>query len=81
MEQVSKKIAIITGATGGIGQEFVKILTKESLDEIWVIGRNAERLNALRQQLGEKVVPLCKDLEDTQELREWRQPPIFLLMK
>lgn len=68
MEQTSKKIAVITGAAGGIGQEFVKILTKEPLDEIWVIGRNAEKLKALRGQLGEKIIPVCKDLTDEQDL-------------
>ena len=35
-----KKIAIITGATGGIGQEFVRQLLKEELDEIWAVARN-----------------------------------------
>lgn len=57
-----KKIAIITGASGGIGQIFVRELTKETLDEIWVIGRNQERLFALKKEFGEKIVPICKDL-------------------
>lgn len=65
---MEKNIAIVTGATGGIGQEFVKLLARESLDEIWVVGRNAERLNALREQFGEKIIPVCKDLTDEQEL-------------
>lgn len=43
-----KNIAIITGATGGIGQIFVRELNKESLDEIWVIGRSQERLLKLK---------------------------------
>ncbi len=61
-----KKIAIITGASGGIGQIFVRELAKEMLDEIWVIGRNQERLLALKKEYGEKIVPICKDLaEDT----------------
>lgn len=61
-----KKIAIITGASGGIGQIFVRELAKETLDEIWVIGRNHERLLALKKEYGEKIVPICKDLaEDT----------------
>lgn len=59
-----KKIAIITGASGGIGQIFVRELTKEALDEIWVIGRNQERLLALKKEFGEKIVPICKDLTD-----------------
>lgn len=57
-----KKIAMITGASGGIGQIFVHELAKETLDEIWVIGRNQERLLALKKEYGEKVVPICKDL-------------------
>ncbi len=39
-----KKIAIITGAAGGIGKEFTRIFAKETLDEIWVIGRNQKNL-------------------------------------
>lgn len=57
-----KKIAIITGASGGIGQIFVRELKKEALDEIWVIGRNEERLLALQKEFGEKIVPMSKDL-------------------
>lgn len=57
-----KKIAMITGASGGIGQLFVRELMKEPLDEIWVIGRNRDRLLGLREAFGEKVVPICKDL-------------------
>ncbi len=57
-----KKIAMITGASGGIGQIFVHELAKETLDEIWVIGRNQERLLALKKEYGEKIVPICKDL-------------------
>lgn len=61
-----KKIAIITGASGGLGRVFVRELTKETLDEIWVIGRNQGRLLALKEEFGEKIVPICKDLtEDT----------------
>lgn len=65
---MAKIIAIITGATGGIGKEFVGELSKEALDEIWVIGRNRERLGKLQEQYGEKIVPICADLTDMQEL-------------
>lgn len=43
-----KKIAIITGATGGIGEEFVKQIQRYSLDEIWAVARNEKKLLALR---------------------------------
>lgn len=57
-----KKIAIVTGASGGIGQVFVRELAKEILDEIWVTGRKEQQLLMLREKYGEKIVPICKDL-------------------
>lgn len=63
-----KEIAIITGATGGIGKEFVRKLNEEPLDEIWIIGRNKERLTAIKEQYGEKMIPICADLTDAREL-------------
>ena len=46
-----KKIAIVTGASSGIGKEFFLSLREKSteFEEIWVIARNAEKLNALRE--------------------------------
>ncbi len=58
------QIAIVTGATGGIGKEFVRELVKETLDEIWVVGRNEQRLIALKKEFGEKIVPICADLTE-----------------
>lgn len=63
-----KKVAIVTGASGGIGQIFVRELAKEALDEIWVIGRKEERLLTLKKQFGEKIVPICKDLTKDADL-------------
>ncbi|MCR5700847.1 MAG: polysaccharide biosynthesis protein [Lachnospiraceae bacterium] len=39
-----KNIAIITGATGGIGREFVRQVSDLEIDEIWAV----ERLMSLR---------------------------------
>ena len=39
-----KKIAVITGASSGMGREFVYAIDKDSeLDELWVIARREER--------------------------------------
>ena len=65
---VIKAIAIITGATGGIGKEFVSELYNEALDEIWIIGRNSERLAEIKEQYGEKIIPICADLTNEQDL-------------
>lgn len=45
------KIAIVTGASSGIGREFVKQIGHfyRSLDEIWVIARREERLKELQK--------------------------------
>ena len=68
-----KEIAVVTGAAGGIGKEFVRLLMEEALDEIWVIGRNEERLAGLRQLWGEKIIPICADLTDMQDLWSIRE--------
>ena len=44
-----KNIAIVTGASSGIGKEFfLSLKDKKQLDEIWVIARNEEKLKALQ---------------------------------
>ncbi len=63
-----KKIAIVTGASGGMGQVFVRELAKEPLDEIWIVGRNEKRLLALREEYGERVVSVCRNLTQNADL-------------
>lgn len=60
-----KHIAIVTGASGGFGKEFVRILSqKEDIAEIWAIARNEDNLNMLKETYGDiiRVVPM--DLTD-----------------
>lgn len=59
------KIAIITGASSGIGREFVKrIADSRELDEIWVIARRAERLDELKNTINTKIIPISADLSE-----------------
>lgn len=67
-----RKIAIITGATGGIGKEFVKQILKEDLDEIWAVGRNSQKLEGLKEVYGEKIVPVSIDLSEIREIENFR---------
>ena len=46
------KIAIITGASSGLGVEYYKSIQNEALDEIWIIARRENRLNEIAEQLG-----------------------------
>ncbi|HBF14995.1 MAG TPA: short-chain dehydrogenase [Clostridiales bacterium] len=68
------KIAVITGASSGMGREFVLRLAKEKpFDEIWVIARRLERLQALQTLIPEvKVRPLAMDLTREEALEEYK---------
>ena len=57
------KIAVITGASSGMGREFVGAIDKEfELDEIWVIARREERLAELKGTCRAAVRPVPLDL-------------------
>ena len=46
------KLAVITGASFGMGREFAKAIAKEEpLDEMWLIARRLDRLEALKEEL------------------------------
>ena len=60
-----KKIAVITGASSGIGKEFAMTLrTYDTFDEVWVIARRAERLEELKKELPFPVRPIALDLSE-----------------
>ncbi len=64
-----KKIAVITGATGGIGKEFVKQMYHYDADEIWAVGRNQEKLGQLQKEFGSKIVAISADLSKPQGIQ------------
>lgn len=81
------KIAVVTGASSGMGKEFVRQIGQEtSLDEIWVIARRQERLQKLQELTSMRVRPVALDLaqpeavEDYKALLEQEQPQIQYLV-
>ena len=57
------KIAVVTGASSGMGREFVYALdADEHFDELWVVARRRERLEALQERCRAKVRPFVLDL-------------------
>lgn len=55
-------IAIITGASSGIGYEFARQIDKKNYEEIWLIGRRAERLKDLSEKLQTRARIFALDL-------------------
>ncbi|MFM7223037.1 MAG: SDR family oxidoreductase, partial [Bacteroidota bacterium] len=51
MEKLSGKKVVVAGATGGIGQQLVKLLLQGGA-HVFITGRNAQKLEALVQSLG-----------------------------
>mgnify|MGYP003186082882 CR=1 FL=1 len=80
-------IAVITGASAGIGRELVYAVDKDArYDEIWVIARRKERLEELRDKCTNPIRPIALDLSDLssidayQALLEQEQPEIKMLV-
>lgn len=63
------KIALITGASSGMGREYAKQIDKmKECDEIWIIARREERLNALKAELSTLTRVFPFDLTDPEQL-------------
>lgn len=63
------KIALITGASSGIGREYARQIDKmKECDEIWVVARREDRLNALKEELSATTRVLPFDLTDGEQL-------------
>ena len=80
-------IAIVTGASSGMGREFVRQLSGYvHVDEIWAIARRKEALEALQKEMDVPVRPVVLDLLDSASfdafaaLLEQETPDIKLLV-
>jgi short-subunit dehydrogenase len=66
------KISVITGASSGMGRDFVKMIDKiEDCDEIWVIARRRDRLEELTSETGKVIRPIELDLSVKEKLEEY----------
>jgi len=82
------KIAVVTGASSGMGREFVKQIAKTYRfpGEIWVIGRSAAKLSRLQKSAMGKLRILPMDLtvqeskERLQQILKTEKPNIRLLI-
>lgn len=64
-------IAVVTGASAGLGEEFALQLQHDpEVDEIWLVARRADRLEDLAKRLtGARGVPIAADLQDAAQVQ------------
>lgn len=67
---MEKKIALITGASSGLGEEFINQIQGEELDEIWAVARRRERLEELAGKSQIPVRPVSLDLTRQESISE-----------
>ena len=69
-----KNIIVVTGASSGMGKEFLlQILEKEpNIDEVWAIARREERLLEMKKEVNNKIVPLKLDLTNRDDLLKYK---------
>ena len=80
-------IALVTGASAGIGREFVYAIDRAGdYDEIWVIARRQERLEELAGKCRNRIRPIVLDLAELENVERYRalleqeRPEIRLLV-
>ena len=80
-------VAIITGASSGMGREFVRQFSDYiTVDQVWVIARRAEALEALKAECACPIRPISLDLCDSASfhaltaLLEEEKPDVRLLV-
>jgi len=68
------KIGIVTGASSGLGEEAVVQISKlyKKLDEIWVVARRTDRLEALQNKVDKKLRVLSYDVTDAEDIKKFK---------
>lgn len=68
MFDLTHKKAVVTGATGGIGEEIAKVLHAQGAT-VFITGRREEKLKALAQELGDdRVITHVCDLSNEEDV-------------
>ncbi len=67
---LNAKIAIVTGASSGIGAEFSRMLVSNGA-KVYGLARSKDKLKGLKNELGENFLPVTMDITKTDSLEHW----------
>lgn len=67
---IDSKIAIVTGASSGIGAAFSQALIAKGAT-VYGLARSTDKLEEIREQLGEGFIPITLDITDHEAIEEW----------
>ena len=65
-----KRIALVTGASSGLGREFARLLAHEAADTLWLVARREERLRELAAEVALPCRVFALDLTQESALEE-----------
>lgn len=81
------KIAVITGASSGLGREYAfAAVSRNDIDELWLIARREENLRKTAEQISKKVRILPLDITEDESIKKYvslleeEKPEIALLI-
>ena len=67
---IDKKVAIVSGASSGLGAALTNVLVANGAT-VYGLARNAEKLNTIQKKLGNTFVPVTMDITDPQATIAW----------
>lgn len=67
---LSSKIAIVTGASSGIGSRFSKDLIEKGAT-VYGLARSEDKLKSLQTELGENFIPVVLDITNHEAIKKW----------
>lgn len=67
MQDLTGKIAVITGASSGIGEATARLLVEEGV-RVVLVARRRDRIDALARELGDNALPIMADVADPDQV-------------
>lgn len=67
---IDSKVAIITGASSGIGAEFSRALINKGAT-VYGLARSTDKLKTIREKLGSQFIPITMDITDHDAIESW----------